>query len=47
MGKSKEIKMEERIGGRVFGTEEIANPFLRNTVAGKPFHGKETIRSDP
>ena len=45
-GKSKEIKTEERIGGGAFGTEEIANPFLRNTVAGYRFHRKNQIQSD-
>ena len=45
-GKSKEIKTEERIGGRAFGTEEIANHFLRNTVAGYRFHRKNQIQSD-
>ena len=45
-GKSKEIKTEERIGGRAFGTEEITNPFLRNNVAGYRFHGKNQIQSD-
>jgi hypothetical protein len=46
-GKSKETKMEERIGGRAFGTEEIANLFLRNTVIRYRFHRKNQIHSDP